>query len=424
MSYLVQNVYGKIKNKTAFVSVPGSKSITARALLIAAIAEGESTLCGVQFSDDCLTFLNCLKELGIKCEADGTTVKITGCGGVLENEKAEINVGSAGTAARFLPAFLAFQKGEYKLNCSDQMKRRPISPLIKTLESLGANFTFLEEENSYPFIIKGTPAPKKEIEVDINESSQFLSALLISAVCALSPLKINVTGTHGLDYVNMTRKMMRSFGVETKERNGVFTFVKKLTPVCNYDKFQISDITCKYTARNYEIEPDVSAACYFYAMNKILGTDISVNGIDSDSLQGDINFIKILKSFDGGKIDMHAFSDQTLTLAAIAPYLSKPTEICNVAHIRKQECDRISAIVQNLTAMGVKCEERADGVKIYPSQPKPAKIQTFGDHRVAMSFAVTGLRADGIEILNPEVCSKTFKEYFEVLTGLCKTLTE
>ena len=119
---------------------------------------------------------------------------------------------------------------------------------------------------------------------------------------------------------------------------------------------------------------------------------------------------------------MHEFSDQTLTLAAIAPYLGAPTEICGVAHIRGQECDRIAAIVKNLTAMGVKCEERADGVKIYPSPPKPAKIETFGDHRVAMAFALTGLRADGIEIENPEVCSKTFKNYFEVLDGLCAEL--
>ena len=159
-------------------------------------------------------------------------------------------------------------------------------------------------------------------------------------------------------------------------------------------------------------------------MNKILGTDISVGGITSDSLQGDIKFIEILKNFDGGKIDMREFSDQTLTLSAVAPYLNNPTEICGVEHIRKQECDRISAIVHNLIAMGVRCEERSDGVKIYPSNPKPAKINAFGDHRVAMSFALTGLRADGIEIENAEVCSKTFKEYFTVLDEVCGKLTE
>ena len=405
MNYKVKNIYGKIKDGKACVCVPGSKSITARALLIAALAKGESTLYGAQFSDDCLTFLNCLKSLGINCNADGTTVKVEGCGGNLNCKNATVDVGSAGTAARFLPAFLAFQNGEYTLTCSEQMKRRPILPLIKTLESIGAEFTFLEEKNSYPFVIKGTRTPADCAEVDITQSSQFLSALLISSVCADKPFKISVKGGHGLDYVNMTIDMMWSFGVNVEESNGTYT------------------VNGGYTAKKYDIEPDVSAACYFYAMNKILGTEISVQGVMPHSMQGDSKFIKLLKDFDGGKIDMGGFSDQTLTLAAIAPYLSKPTEICGVAHIRKQECDRIKAIVENLSAMGVKCEEREDGVKIYPANPKPAKIKTFGDHRVAMSFAITGLRADGIEIENAEVCSKTFKEYFEVLDELYKKLT-
>ncbi len=406
MNYKVKNIYGKTNSEKVIVTVPGSKSITARALLIAAIADGESTLYGAQFSDDCQTFLNCLKALGIKSKVDGATVKIQGCGGRLKAKTAEINVGSAGTAARFLPAFLAFQDGEYKVTCSEQMKRRPIEPLISALESLGAEFTFLENRNSFPFIIKGTSIPAREICVNIGESSQFLSALLISAVCADAPIKIKVTGTHGLDYVNMTLDMMWSFGVSAAEEENAYI------------------VAGGYVAKKYDIEPDVSAACYFYAMNKILGTQISVKGVMPHSMQGDIKFINLLKSFDGGKIDMSAFSDQALTLAAIAPYLKNPTEICNVAHIRKQECDRIKAIVENLTAMGVKCEERQDGVKIYPSKPKPAIIKTFGDHRVAMSFAVTGLRADGIEIENAEVCGKTFKEFFKVLDTIHLNLTK
>ena len=397
MNYEVKNIYGKTKNSAVSVSVPGSKSITARALLIAALADGESTLYGVQFSDDCQTFLNCLKELGIDCSVDGTTVKITGCGGVLPKAKAEINVGSAGTAARFLPAMLAFQDGEYRVNCSEQMKKRPVAPLVGALESVGAEFS----GKSFPFTIRGTRSPKAEVTVDINESSQFLSALLISAVCAPCPVKIKVTGTHGLDYVNMTLDIMRAFGVTAEESSGVYT------------------VSGNYSPKKYEIEPDVSAACYFYALNKILGTDVRVNGLLPHSMQGDMKFIKLLKNFNGGRVDMRAFSDQALTLAAIAPYLDNPTEICGVEHIRRQECDRINAIVTNLTAMGVKCEEGADGVKIYPSQPRPAKIKTFGDHRVAMSFALTGLRADGIVIENAEVCSKTFKDYFSVFDEVC-----
>ncbi|MDE7082391.1 MAG: 3-phosphoshikimate 1-carboxyvinyltransferase [Clostridia bacterium] len=405
MNYKVKNIYGKTNSNKVTVSVPGSKSITARAMLLAALAEGTSTLFNAQFSDDCQTFLNCLKDLGIPVEVHGTTVKITGCGGKLKINAGKINVGSAGTAARFLPAFLAFQKGKFTLDCSDQMKSRPIEPLINTLKSLGAKFTFLQEENRYPFVIEGTSSPANEVSVDITKSSQFLSALLISAACAGKPVKIKADGTHGLDYVNMTLDMMWSFGLTVNEDGGYTVYGK-------------------YSAKKYDIEPDISAACYFYAANKILRTNVSVNGVMPHCMQGDIKFLKLLEKFDGGKIDMREFSDQALTLAAIAPYFNRPTEICGVAHIRRQECDRIAAIVTNLTAMGVKCEEREDGVIIYPAEPKPAVIKTFGDHRVAMAFSLTGLRADGIEIENAEVCSKTFKNYFNVLDEVCASLTK
>lgn len=405
MNYTVKNIYGKTSAARVQVGVPGSKSITARAMLLAAIAEGESTLFGAQLSDDCRTFLKCLGDLGIKSRTNGSTVKIEGCGGRLSVKSGEINVGSAGTAARFITAFLAFQSGKFRVNCSEQMKSRPIAPLIRTLESLGAEFEFGDRRYAFPFTVKGTVTPAKSVRVDITESSQFLSALLISAACAKSGLKIETTGTHGKGYVNMTLDMMWSFGLSA-EVSGDTYFVKG-----------------GYTAKRYDVEPDVSAACYFYAVNKILGTDIRVNGVMPHTVQADYKFIEMLKDFDGGRVDMSGFSDQTLTLAAIAPYLKNPTEICGVAHIRRQECDRIAAIVYNLSAMGVKCEEREDGVIIYPSKPKPAKIETFGDHRVAMSFALTGLRADGIEIENAQVCSKTFPDYFEVLDKLCDKLS-
>jgi 3-phosphoshikimate 1-carboxyvinyltransferase len=312
----------------------------------------------------------------------------------------EIYVGSAGTAARFLTALLAFSDGEFTVSSSEQMRKRPQGPLIESLKSLGATFTFLGEENCFPFKIKGTTHPNTNLTVDIDKSSQYLSALLISSVCANKPVTIKVVGTHGMDYVRMTLDMMWSFGVTAEEGEGVYT------------------VSGNYLAKKYDIEPDVSAACYFYAMNKILGTNIKVKGIMPHTMQGDYKFINLLKNFDGGKVDMSAFSDQALTLAVVAPYLKNPTDICGIAHIRGQECDRISAIVTNLTAMGVKVEEREDGVKIYPATPHGAEIKTFGDHRVAMSFAVSGLRTDGVIIKNAEVCSKTFKEFFEVLDKL------
>ncbi|MGN0807376.1 MAG: 3-phosphoshikimate 1-carboxyvinyltransferase [Candidatus Coproplasma sp.] len=406
MDYYVDNIYKKTNNGVVCVTVPGSKSITARALLIAALAQGQSILYGVQFSDDCSTFLNAVKALGIETEVDGTTVKITGCGGELPVKKGEIYVGSAGTAARFLTAVAALSDGEYYLTSSQQMQKRPLKDLICALQSVGARFEFKGEEYCFPFVVKGTANPEREICVDITRSSQFLSALLMAGVLASKPFTIKTVGRHGMDYVNMTLDMMWSFGVNVAEENGVYT------------------VSGSYKAKRYEIEPDVSAACYFYAINRVLGTNIVVNGLMPHTMQGDYKFIELIKNFDGGRVDMSAFSDQTLTLAAIAPYFSKPTEIVGVAHIRKQECDRLHAIVTNLTALGVQVEEREDGVIIYPTEPHPAEIETFGDHRVAMAFAITGLRCGGVVIKNAEVCSKTFKNYFTALDGVIAQLTK
>lgn len=404
MNYEVKKIYGKIKNNSAVVRVPGSKSITARALLLAALADGESVLYGAQLSSDCATFVEAVKSLGIGVEIDGTTVKVRGCGGKLPVNKGELYVGSAGTAARFLTAICALSDGEFTLTSSAQMQKRPQGDLIKSLKTLGAEFAFHGEENCFPFTVRGTKNAGEEVTVDITKSSQFLSALLMAGVLAGKPLKIKAVGSHGMDYVNMTLDMTWSFGVTVEEKDGAYT-------VCG-----------KYLAKKYDIEPDVSAACYFYAINRLLSTDIRVAGVFPHTMQGDIKFINLIKDFNGGRVDMSAYSDQALTLAAVAPYLKEPTEICGVAHIRGQECDRIAAIVRNLTAMGVKCEEMADGVKIYPSKPHGAEIETFGDHRVAMAFSLCGLMTDGVVIKNAEVCCKTFKEYFEVLDGLIEKL--
>ena len=404
MNYEVKKIYGKIKNGSATVKVPGSKSITARALLMAALADGDSMLYGAQMSDDCTTFIHAVYSLGIRAEVDGTTVRVTGRGGRLPFDYGDVYVGSAGTAARFITAMLAFCKGEFFITSSRQMRARPQADLISALKDVGAQFKFFVKENCFPFTIRGTKSPSDEVTVDITKSSQFLSALLMAGVLAGKPFTVKTVGSHGMDYVRMTLDMMWSFGVNVEERDGAYT-------VCG-----------SYVPKRYDIEPDVSAACYFYAMNRLLGTDIKVAGVFPHTMQGDIKFINLIKDFNGGRVDMSAFSDQALTLAAVAPYLESPTEICGVAHIRGQECDRIKAIVHNLTAMGVKCEERDDGVKIYPCKPHGAEIETFGDHRVAMAFSLCGLMTDGIVIKNAEVCSKTFKEYFEVLDGLIDKL--
>mgnify|MGYP002801589469 FL=1 len=316
MDYPVKNIYKELKNKKAVVAVPGSKSITARALFIAALAKGTSTLYGAGLSDDCLTFIDCLKSLGINVYLNGTTVTVEGCGGRLPVKSGEVYVGSAGTAARFITALLAFSEGEFIVRSSEQMKKRPMGDLISALEKAGACFEFLEREDCFPFKICGTSAPAKEITVDITKSSQFMSAVLMAGVCAAGGMTVKAVGNHGMDYINMTCDIMWSFGVEVSAGDG-----------------GVYAVNGTYSARKYDIEPDISAACYFYAINRILGTDIKVKGVMPHTCQGDIQFIKLMQGgFDGGEINMSSFSDQALTMAAIAPYFSKPTHL-SLIHI-------------------------------------------------------------------------------------------
>ncbi len=414
----------KCENKNSIrVTVPGSKSITNRALMLAALSNGECVLKGALFSDDSRAFLDCLDRLGFKTEVDEQNyiVKVKGESGNIPRRKAEINVRSAGTAARFLTVMLAFAGGEYTLNSSEQMKKRPMEELITALRGVGVSITCLEEENRFPFIIRSEGVTAEIIQIDTKTSSQFASAILMSSVLVKNGLKIKLTGnrTEG-SYVKITTDMMRQFNIAF-EKNGSEYFVP-----CN-NKFSVSE---------YSIEPDFSAACYFYAAGAILNREVMVNNLSYSSIQGDKNFLKVLEemgcSLSGDKetvlkgcerlkgisVDMNDFSDQALTLAAIAPFADGVVEIKNISHIRKQECDRIRAMSVNLTNMGVKVEEGEDYIKIYPSKIKPCSVKTFNDHRVAMSFSLCGIKEGGVIIEDPYCCKKTFENYFEVLKSI------
>lgn len=437
-SYRVPLVYDVNREKLINVKVPGSKSITNRALLIAAMANGTSELKGCLFSDDSKYFLECIRTLGFETIADeeAGNVKITGLGGRIPNKTAEIYVGSAGTAARFLVAMLAFSDGEYVVNSSEQMKKRPMLPLIETLRNCGAEITCLEDEGHFPMRIKGVSDKNTipdSITVDINKSSQFLSALLIASGTLGKPIEIIITGNHGLAYVDMTANMMKSFGVDVikEEREGI--------------RYRLNG-TDKYVSMCYDIEPDMSAAAYFYALAAVTGAKIRVLGVQEEMLQGDVDLIDVLCNMgctlensrdglilsgpdngelEGGfEIDMSSFSDQALTLAAIAPYADDEITISGISHIRLQECDRINAIIQNLKTLGVETIEDEDSVTIIPGKIHGGEIETFDDHRVAMAFSLTGLRTEGITILNPECCRKTFKDYFSVLDSVISSLSD
>lgn len=421
------------------VEVPGSKSITNRALLLAAMSDGEILLKGVQFSEDSYNFIKALKKLGFKTDVDidAKSVKIIGMNGLIPAHEASIYVGSAGTAARFLTAFTAMGSGTYTLDASEQMKKRPMRELLEVLETLGAKFKWLGEEYNFPMEVTGI---RKKIEDDnffvadrtvslnIDRSSQFLSALLMTAPSVFTFLTINLTGSRDArSYVEITEQMMKQFGHKGVERLGA-------------DSYRV--LSGHYHVNEYQIEPDVSAACYFYAMAAVTGGTAIVKYIRKDSMQGDMKFISVLENMgcgtewtsDGelklyapknGKlkgidINMSNFSDQALTLAAIAPFADSPVTIRGVAHIRGQESDRIAVIVNELLRMGIKCDELDDGVVIYPGMPSPATVQTYNDHRVAMAFTVTGMAAEGISIDNPLCCKKTFAQYFDVVESLYK----
>lgn len=453
--YPVPVLTGDFSHKTIHVKVPGSKSITNRALLLAMLSDGESHLTGAQFSEDSSHFLQCLSDLSFDVASKPETgeVSVHGLSGRLPVKKASLYVGSAGTAARFLSAVLGVSEGEFFLDASEQMKKRPMAPLLSALQSVGCDISFAEKEGFFPFTLHACGFQNTDLTIDIDKSSQFLSALLIAAPLAKEDVKIKVEGTHGMAYIEMTCRMMEQFGVLT-EHPSPDTFLIKAGQT--------------YRAQDYAIEPDVSAACYFYALAALSGCSVIVDGVPEHSLQGDTEFLSILKkmgclvtqtnegicvtgptacaksagvkSADAGSetasssvshasgrlhgltVDMSACSDQAITLAAIAPFADSPVTITGIGHIRGQESDRLSAIAENLTAMGIRCEERADSITIYPGVPKPAHIKTHDDHRLAMGFAITGLFAEGIVIENPSCCKKTFAEFFECLEEAVKNL--
>lgn len=410
------------------VEVPGSKSITNRALFLAALSGGSTRLKGVLFSEDSRYFLSSLQALGFEVDIDEKKreVVVKGCGGNIPKKEAEIYVGSAGTAARFLTAMLALSEGSYTIQASEQMKRRPMKPLFEALEQMGAEFHYLEKEGFLPVKVRGIRTGLKEAFLDISRSTQFLSALLMMAPVLGEDFRIHITSEKkDGSYIRITRRMMEQFGVKSS--------------------FDGSDYLIEggqsYERAEYQIEPDVSAACYFYGMAALTGGRAVVKEVHSDSMQGDRKFLEVLEKlgcqvrdtvsgievkgtedgrYPGITIDMNDFSDQTMTLAALAVFADSKTTIKNIGHIRLQESDRLSAIAGELKRMEIEVEEGEDYLVITPGEPKPSNVRTYEDHRMAMAFSLIGLRSEGIVIENPLCCRKTFEEYFTVLDEIVR----
>lgn len=428
--YKIKSIFKKINNDHIIkVKVPGSKSITNRALLIAALAKGESRLRGALFSNDAKNMIGCLNTLGIKIDVneENELITVQGCGGMLPVKNASINVGSAGTAARFITAMLAFSSGVYHLDASEQMKKRPMKPLLDALTSLGVVISYDEKEGHFPFTLDSREVKGGKISLSTAISSQFLSAVIMAGFLLENGLRVDITGgRESLPYVDMTVKVMESFGakVDTVNENGLTSYILKEGN--------------SYEAREYNIEPDVSAACYFYAMAEILGCKAQVERVHLDSIQGDIEFVKLLTKmgatlseekdgimlqgaengdYEGLEANLNSFSDQSLTLAAVAAFAKSPVKIMGIAHIRLQESDRLLAIKTELERLGIKTKMGEGEITIFPAlmDSSETEIETYEDHRVAMAFALIGLRREGVVIKNPDCSAKTFKNYFKIL---------
>jgi 3-phosphoshikimate 1-carboxyvinyltransferase len=406
---------------------PGSKSITNRALPCAALADGVSTLRGALDSEDTRVMIDCLARLGIQVESDdgGATLRVHGCGGKIPAKQADLFVGNSGTTIRFLTALVTLGEGVYRLDGIPRMRERPIGDLIAALGQLGADVRSETGKGCPPVVVeaRGLAGATTHVRGDI--SSQYLSGLLMTAPYARSGFDIVVDGELvSQPYVLMTLAVMRSFGVVIASDR--------------LSRFQIP-APRKYHAIDYDIEPDASAASYFWAAAAITGGRVTVEGLSKASLQGDVAFCDCLAQMGcevryeqhattvtGGKlrginIDMNAISDTVQTLAAVAVFAEGPTTITGVGHIRHKETDRIGDLAREVRKFGATVDELPDGLRITPpAKLQAATIDTYHDHRMAMSLALVGLRVPGVVINAPGCTAKTYPHFFSDLARIAQ----
>jgi len=393
-------------------------------LVVAALAEGDSELVGVLDSVDTQVMMDSLRRLGIGVTHDREqcVIRTSGCSGRPPTSNADLWLENSGTSIRFLTALVALGSGEFRLDGNARMRQRPIRELLKALNQLGVQADCELATDCPPVVVKSSGISGGVAEIDAGLSSQYLSALLMAAPCALGPVDIQLRGELVSEpYIDMTLGVMARFGVTVDTTTpGLY----RITPQ-------------NYRGTAYEIEPDASAASYFFAVAAVTSGEITVQGLSEYALQGDLRFLDVLEQMGcqvtwhshgvtvrGGElrgvdVDMNSISDTVQTLAAVAPFASGPTNIRNVAHIRHKETDRITAVVSELRRLGLHVDERPDGMTIHPGVMQPAVVQTYDDHRMAMSFSLVGLRHPGVTIADPECTSKTYPDYFSDLDRLC-----
>jgi len=407
------------------VTLPGSKSYTNRALPIAALADGVSAIHGALESDDTRYMVDALQTLGIAVQPDweASTIRVGGQGGRLVAERAELFLGNSGTSMRFLTALATLAYGEVCLDGTERMRERPLAPLIDGLSELGVDIRSESANGCPPVIVRSAGLPGGTIRMRGDVSSQYFSAVAMVLPYADAPLEIRVDGELvSKPYIDMTAEAMSAFGVELHHNN--------------YRRIWVEHGQ-RYRARDYVVEPDASAASYFFALAAVTGGSITVEHLPPTSRQGDLAFVDALEQMgcrverssgdvtvtgpahlNGIEIDMNAISDTVQTLAAIAPFASSRVAIRNVRHIRDKETDRIAAVATELRRMAVDVDQLDDGLVIRPSTPQAATIQTYDDHRMAMSFAIAATQVPGTTIVDPGCVAKTVPGFWKLLFPL------
>lgn len=427
------------KNSKVSVDVPGSKSISNRALILAVLNKGTITLSGILKSDDVNIMISALQELGVNIsERDNGDITVHGTEGKLFVRKAKIHVGNAGTVARFLTALLSLQDdAEYFLDGTEAMRKRPMDGLIKALELHGTEFEYSGKQGHFPFRMKCNGLNSTDWIIDASLSSQILSAILLIAPCISGNKSIELVGkTVSKPFVEMTLNMMKQFS--SKSGSLISS---------NNSSYTIGNFSYNFGSSTYQIEPDATASSYFLSLPIAVNGSVRVRNVDKCILQGDINYCEILKkcgvkittsssgftatvdsSIRGGEFDFNDISDTFLTLAALSPILDSPLRISGIAHTRNQETDRVSGMVSQLRKIVQDVEETEDSIFITPNlnlnkynMDQPVEIETYEDHRFAMSFAILGCynflknHKPWIRIIDPHCCRKTFPTFFDKL---------
>ncbi|MGD2111284.1 MAG: 3-phosphoshikimate 1-carboxyvinyltransferase [Phycisphaerae bacterium] len=411
----------------ATVVLPGSKSITNRALITAALADGTSLLTGALLAEDTRLMINALRELDIAVtiDQDDNGIEVTGCHGHIPREHGRLDCGNAGTVMRFCAALTALGHGRYELDGTPRMRERPIGELADALRALGAGVEYTGEDGYPPLTIHAKGLRGGEVALRSPASSQFVSAILLVTPLAMRDVLIDVTGAvPSVPYLKITAAVMQDFGVSVVDQYEA-----------NRARF-IVPAPQRYRPATHRIEPDASNASYFLAAPAVAGGRLTVEGLGTNSIQGDVGFVDVLEQMGctvqrhpdrlsvtgpaegqplrGVDVDLNHMPDTVQTLAVIASLAEGPTMIRNVGNLRIKETDRLTALNRELTKLGATVEESADSLRIIPpNAPVPAELETYNDHRMAMSFAVLGLKCPGLVIKDPDCCAKTFPDFFE-----------